>query len=470
MPDLGTFFIVVISECFIHYHHKSPIVQLNIKLNIPEKTLNRDTSPAMDSSKNILEILNDDCIEAILDKLTNLRDVINVRAVCNSFLWNSRGFFHRSDGTLCINDFQDLKIDRDEKELYYNANVKSVENVLKKYAHLIETIVWKAGGYRNKDVFSLISKYCGETLRELRVEDHELQFSESQKFQQLNSLEMIGATTVNFDSIYFPIKRLKLKSVNISNNFCRHFPKLEVVEFDHIDLLTVRKFQEFLYNNHQLKNIKLNFCKNLTSSIAKDLAMHASNLEHLTFHFWSDDDCQSNFDANIVHLSQLPKLKSLSIRWDKFSTAALINSLGDNKVPIEQLEIEKKASDFIESLPKMKWIKKLTLVNSSDDMLINIANSLPMLHEIVIKRGRNVTIDGLKEFVECAKNLRTLSVKTIAWEIHRKQYESILAIVKNRVRADLINVGGVCKVPNDILVANSRWLQIDCQKRTSHHI
>lgn len=55
----------------------------------PLAAIDIDTPPAQDSPKNILNILNNDCLQAIFRKVDNMRDIYSVAHVCVRFQQNA---------------------------------------------------------------------------------------------------------------------------------------------------------------------------------------------------------------------------------------------------------------------------------------------------------------------------------------------------------------------------------------------
>lgn len=178
---------------------------------------------------------------------------------------------------------------------------------------------------------------------------------------------------------------------------------------------------------------------------------------------------QQTFDENVIHLSTLRKLKCLRIECPKFSGRALIDSLAENNVPIEDLTVlnnrfdhnNRVLRDLSHCVPKLKVLKKLRISFIFDEMLIDIAQKLPHLQEIYVTNNSDVTPRAIKDTLKHGQNLSKLSIHFDEILLDLDDYNGILALAKHRVNVELFYKDGSVDVPNDILMANNLWLKID---------
>lgn len=84
-------FFYLTDVCF-HNEHTTEIIYLAEKYRLSDRLLYDMQIPAAEgSTRHILNVLNDDCIQAILRKLPNINDYLNAVEVCSRFRYNAGG-------------------------------------------------------------------------------------------------------------------------------------------------------------------------------------------------------------------------------------------------------------------------------------------------------------------------------------------------------------------------------------------
>lgn len=211
-------------------------------------------APAQDSPKNINNILNDDCIQAILSKLKHAKDFLNAAEVCIRFQENAQ---------LC---FPFKRISFGKSNYRHTILFESTEKFVRIFYSRIKCINCKfhvGSTHRDHKLYQesldLISYYCGNTLTELNIMSHASNsiLTFRLPLPALNKLQLNNVHFLNFNpTLIFPtLKSLQLlfcyetESLKWLEN---EFSKLEHVEFK-FSRLTIEMFTEFKNRNTQLQ-------------------------------------------------------------------------------------------------------------------------------------------------------------------------------------------------------------------------
>lgn len=289
-----------------------------------------DGPPAQNSSKHILNILNNHCIGQILRRLPNLEDFLNASKVCTRF--------HQSAKDGYPSKFKWVDINRRP----WNSNHISIRRVfafLKDFGHLIHTIDWVPTKDRkcNREMINMISKFCGKTLKVLEMKSP-IPNLKSPHFQTLHDLDL-DSSSIEMDT---PMKDLMigpLPSLKQRAWFMRGFPFLESVTFYSVGKLSNEKLLEFISLNPQLKQIVIQSCGDFSPQIFKALANFAPDLEVLEIegsnilHYG-----EIIITESILYLLALPNLKRLKFDCPDSQNFLLRKILGYGR-PILKLEI-----------------------------------------------------------------------------------------------------------------------------------
>lgn len=414
---------------------------------------NDEIPPTHDSPKNIINILNNDCIQEVLRLLKNMRDFVNAASVCTRFQENAKECFPSAFKNLRINDADDTP---------RSLPSSCVPAFLRIFGHFIQSIEWSwtQDQEHDDDILNTIAEFCGKTLTELTVYGHKLNFNTASPFEVLEKLELYDATIYDLGPLA-PLKSLKLTFVKINDCdwLAKEFPNLQEAKFYAFHKLRDQMLTEFLRLNPQLQSLELICCRRITTSVFQNIGTCSPNLTNIGF-----EPCkglQSTFDTNMVHLSDLRKLKSLHIECHRFSGKALLNSLAENCVPIENLIVEGLVSDLRDCIPKLSALKKLSVSSIFEAMLIEIAGKLNALEEIRVRRSYDVTLCGIRDTLELAKNLSRFSIHMEELTMDLEDYYSVLALAGGRTQVELFYKKGEINVTEEILNANRKWLNIE---------
>lgn len=443
IKNLFEFFVTVVPE------------EITIRM---ENLMDINIPPAQDSPKNILNALNDDCLQAVLTKLTETNDTYNVSKVCRRFQENAAICYSPKQNTVRINDLL----------LSGHSIIPDVFDFLNIFGHQIRSLqlstLSNTDPKADESLIAMIARFCGETLNELKIYHCDyLNLSTKSQFIKIETLILNESSITNLSAhpyLFFTIKNLTLRYYRRNcDQFIKHFRNLEEAEFSFVYKLTDKMLIEFLILNPQLKVLNLNNCRKISSSVFRNIGTYVPNLKSLNFEiYFRKQGLQSIFN-DVEYLAQLRNLKQLSI-VSQLSVKKLIDALVENKTAIEVLHISTDTSDLGESIPNLKTIKNLTITSISDDMLVDFVKNLPEL-ESLESESENITPSGIKKALEYGKRLKNLTFHlTKEINLNFEEYKAILAMAKNRVAIQICYEIGEIDVPTDVLNANSDWLSI----------
>lgn len=179
------------------------------------KITNKNPPPAQDSPKNIMNILNDDCIQLVLLKLENVGDFWSATQVCTRFQANAiacfpfKGVeFRYSKGYTSSN-----VILFDSADSFLNLFGPRITSIHCYYVSFIQHFF---GSRHREESLSLISQYSGKTLHELQMSGEGNRFYFRSSFEALEKLKMNNVSLLNFNA---PLILPKLKSLESGINW-----------------------------------------------------------------------------------------------------------------------------------------------------------------------------------------------------------------------------------------------------------
>lgn len=413
---------------------------LNIKSN---------ECPSQDSSNHILNTLNDDCIQEILRRLTNVRDFLRASKVCTRF---------QSNAIQCLpSHFKTISI-RDGKMFSDGIPVEHLTNFVTIFGCSIKSIRWYTTDRSSDDeIFRIIANFCGKTLLELLIIDHNINFATQTQFEALEKLEIETSLISDF-KVPAKLKVLKLKLIKILNfdSLAEKMPKLQEVEFVNVNGFTDEMLVEFLNCNPQLKSLKLEHCKRISSSVLQNICKSVPNLNNLHLMFFSPF-----FDnADMLHIAELRELKCLGINCQKFPAKLLFDLLVVNEVPLEALTISGYVDDLAENILKLKLLKRLHVGNVSEGIFIAFVMELKNLEQTRIECN-DITTTGIIEALKYGRNLTMLTIVIgCQIDIDLNTYNSILILAKDCVRVTLMIRTGKCKRKKENFILNREWVNL----------
>lgn len=178
--------------------------------------------------------------------------------------------------------------------------------------------------------------------------------------------------------------------------------------------------------NPQLKELTIYGCLQITSLLWENIANFTPNLEKLSF--------ESSFGMLIAHISNFRKLKSLIVKSiSEVLSIDLIDALIENNVPLEELGmLGKYPLTNALNVPRLKLLKKLCLLQMTEEKLIEYVKALPALKHMIALKSPGITVNGIIEALQHGKELSLLVVDTKQFVLDLNGYNSILNLAKGR--------------------------------------
>jgi hypothetical protein len=174
--------------------------------------------------------------------------------------------------------------------------------------------------------------------------------------------------------------------------FCKNYPSLRVLEYNHPVLDSSQSLLKTLEFNPQLIRFKLGVAR-LDNSLTNHIIHHLINLENLAIY----DNASISQGSSLIYLnfSQHTKIKALDLTWSRLSICS-INSILFNCPDLEELMLIFYRKFLIQNdiinlnLAKPTKIKKLRIIcsNLSETSLDSILLSSPHLKELDIELNR----------------------------------------------------------------------------------
>lgn len=471
-----------------------------------EKVENNDINlvPDSESSRNILNILNDYCLQKVFREL-KIMDFQNVANVCTRFRENAKMCLPIKFKTFYIDDYEYISD--------YGLPIHRVKNFIRIFGHLLESILWnypsapkhyyetsqsnyfkslnlkvpdnddkrKADFDRlRENLLSLIIEYCGKTLIEFKMAGyHKLNLTLLSELKALNCLELHDLTIYGNGS--FPelcsLKAAHLQPEKNTENldwFCQSFSKLDCAEFYYLNNLTNDTIIKFQSLNPQLKVLLVSGCKIDTKCfrnigtrtpnlIGLDCRISGISLEHS-----KRIDIQQAFQ-NIFDLKQLKKLNYFRLPRDIYMANASISTFNKHNIPIEHIYSQALDSKIL--LNKLNNLKQLTVAYCSYIQVIEVMQKLPQLEQLHILSFYNYNLrigsntKCIRKFLQNGKNLKEFSIKICngpSVRFGQNHYNSILAIAKDkRIKVNIyFEPRTIINLNENILNSNREWLDV----------
>lgn len=411
--------------------------------------------PAQDSPKHILNVLNDDCIQAIFRRLDNVNDFLSAAETCIRFQENAQLSFRSQYKVIRIGR---ININFESYKIKYIVAADRVEKFLSIFGYLITKL-------DARSLSPLIAHYCGPNLKTLRV-DSSANFNTRSPLQVLMDLNVDGANVYNF-KYYSQLRRLKVTGMDITRFdwLVQPFPNLEIANFDILHRLEYNQAVAFLTLNPQLKKLNIQYCGQISSHVFEKMAQLTPSLEVLLFRETANNSSPKS-NENLIHVSKLRNLNSLGLHsFSEIPVGRLIDSLIENNTPIEYLSV---TMADVENYSTPEWntsqlksLKKLCLTQITDETLISIVKNLPTLEELIAPLNSKITIMGIKKALQYAKQLSVLVIELHGITMDLDDFLPILKLAKvNRVKVTIYVENGSVNVPNSLLKENREWFDI----------
>lgn len=382
--------------------------------------------PIYDSPKNILNLLNDDCIQIILRKLTNIRDFFSASKTCRRFQENAKQCFPRN--------FKEIKIN-DHGWFIRALPTKHALSFLNIFGHLISSL-----DLFHNSMLKLTQQYCSKTLSKLDLCCINKKLFDLSMFQALEEVK-IRCCSVNKLHLPTTLKILKLNYIELENdriewNPKQELPKLGVVEFCDVNLNDT-EFITFLSLTPQLQRLKIVDCEKLItycddpSHVFAAIGNLVPNLVDLKIiprydhmRYWKSQ----NYKIEWAPIMQLQRLKCLYL-YNPEPIGKLIELLAEHAIPIEEFAFKDRYfyTENIQRLLKLKQLEKLIIkideIIPSDDF-VQMVKELPALTDIDFKT-RTITPQQIVKALKYGKNLNRVKIIVNHFDINMSEYYSI---------------------------------------------
>lgn len=366
-----------------------------------------DMPLAEDSQRNILDALDNYCIQAILSRLVTRKDWLNAAETCTRFQANARMCFPSELSQIsigiCIDDIP----------------VHRLYSFLQIFGHMIEKIHWKArNGTADSKIFATIVRFCGRTLNELIIRDYNPKCLKRLHFKVLQKLTLDEASAGKF-KYHSRLKYLRL--INSADQptrtklalRMRRYPHLEHLVLKNIDTLTYDRFRHFLSLNPQLKTLDVTDCEHLEMSIFEEVGKYLPIIESFSFthsclRLMGRVPCWS-------HLHSSRNLRHLGMGYG-IKLGDLIDQLVENDLPIEHLSLNSPFKQFLQNSYgttfQTKSFKKMNIwATDSSRPLFILIRMQPSLEEIELTNFQvPITRDEIKDVFSYGKHLSKLSI------------------------------------------------------------
>ncbi|XP_055297574.1 uncharacterized protein LOC129566062 [Sitodiplosis mosellana] len=419
--------------------------------------------PAQDSPKHILNALNDDCIQSIFRQMDCVRDFLSAAETCRGFQENAKLTFRTKYRKIRVGELYN------KSDNTNTVTVNRLPSLLNIFGHLIVNIYFDGEELHN-DIQNMIADHCGKTLRTFKIcSSNVVNFNTRSPFQALAELEILDTNIRNFECTS-QLRRLVIWGrVSDWEWLIQPFPQLEIVTLYVVHELRFDQAVEFLKLNPQLKSLYIRLCKQITPQIYENIANLTPNLEKLFVHLHSSSP---SLNEHMLHIGKLQNLRSLAITARVIiPVGRLIECLIENKVLIEFLGILNDYTQFSTSklnILELKQLKKLCITQMSDETLLEYVKHLPALEEMICVKQDNIrsispkiSLAGIKKALKYGEHLSALSVDTKDMTIDSDDFKSVLSLAKqNRVKVTIVIENGTINVPNELLEANRKWLDV----------
>lgn len=394
-----------------------------IDINIP---------PEQNSPKNIMNILNGDCLQAIFVKIKDVYDLWSTAKVCTRFQKNVIACF----------PFKELRFGYHSGE---NAvKFDDAASFLSVFGSKIKSIVFTTSysdhtSAEHKKNLNLIAKYCGKTLNRLDICGTGITHNLCMPMQALKRLLLSDDSFHNFASTFPEMEFLRFKNHKTGPHLeliKNHFPKLRTFAL-YSESLTNDIFIEFQKRNPQLETLVIGNYKNLASSIWESIADNLPNISTLRIlNIKSISEYQ--YGPEIAHISRLRNLSYLEL-WEttprQFGMIKLLfSSLITCKQPIE--------------------IKMLTY--DRDYIDTEIAELLANINSLKYLRMTGLYLYSLSELITIMAGAKQLVEISLYYRQHPfprfdpKEFESVVALATGKIKVKIFYKGdALSNVPND---------------------
>lgn len=388
------------TEGVIHLKTQQQIVHENISFDVKwirDSSLARTivdvddslkAAPEQQSPQNILNVLNDDCLQTIFDSSKfDIWDLCSIASVCKRF-----------------NDLVKRKIEskaRDEKFTIFRL---PQSNILCRFEEYIQNYVSKCSDIQIHETFmagEMCAKYCKKVyVLRLWLDDDNTPLLELRPLvRQAHKLEVLFYTYTP-DGWLWDLNELITDDCPADDILLYNCSANPIVILPAVNLSKLKSFtmhgivvndpistSTFWSLNQQLEKLSLYQRSNTNCNIVEYLP----NIEELVLTCGSYIKCDDDLEF------KLGKLKNLSLTV--FSAAeidAFMTKLADSEQLLHAVTI----SCIPTNIHRFDSIRQLVSRNCADDQLLQIAQHLVHLESINVTSSNAITIDGIRAFVD----------------------------------------------------------------------
>lgn len=434
--------------------------------------------------KTTIEDLNDHVVREVLANLDDfalfcIADVnstfnFNARAVISSRYKNKR--FHVS--------IQNDKISKLPEEPNFERIHLPTPTFLRNFGRFLNSLHINMSRQSFHDMLESIHQNCGDSLKELSLERVDLTADHIPKMRpvlsRLTTLKLLEcsweseAVGVEMSSYCSLLEELSIK------NCCRTgdadmsffngvaFPKLFTTEFCGLNF-TTESIRNMLAANPQLKELRINYCSQVTSEDFPAIVRHVPQIEKISLmHIFPVFD----LDENARCLKHLTSLKSLQMNLHGISISPTITEMAAAHVPLEYLELSDFRSnrEFFYGISEFKKLRTLKLrcgdLHFSRAMFYAIRHLTELTHlELEVAP---MCENNLLETIRCAPKLRKLVLELPRDQqkvLNENEYKAILDLLVRRAETSHLHIEikarrDVLDLPIELLTANGELFTI----------
>lgn len=389
----------------------------------------KDGSAEVEQTAPILVMLNDHCFQKIFRRL-DIEDLLNVANVCVRFNQNAKKIYSTNFRTQHVS----LGIGNDADNLLLNFG-STMESVSVYSVKTLEGVSKHCKSLRNLEIAAMIEVKPFINYVQL---NEELMKQSQPLFAQLEKLSFTNC--------------LLMDHIKTGLNGCQQLKFLRIEN----TLLEESQSELTMYSDDEWeeRNEIMPFANFHSSEFFRSIEENVPNLEELHIHVKYMED-SSNFQNDVLSLSNLSSLKVLDIHMYGQSASNLLKAIAENDIQIEEFKLKdvKMDTSGIQSICKIKSITKIEIADSyafDNEYLVTLAEGLPQLNSLTINYpeygGQHINTTILENVARLGKKLSKLCVLNSCYEgidsdsDAEEAYEAILPTLRNRTEKIGLNI------------------------------
>ncbi|XP_031630302.1 uncharacterized protein LOC116345232 [Contarinia nasturtii] len=369
-----------------------------------------NSMPNNETQKNILNILNDDCLRMIFEKVVNIGDFHSIQKVCGRFEEIAKQIFP-------------LKIKRCDVNIWDLKSFSKIENFLCEFGSSVQSLQFREPNDMPAvtDIFlKIIHKYCNNLIKfNLTISDISIGTinkinSLLSKLKNLDLRLVCGAEYIPLDEFISACSQLETLTVKSCHQvFITELPKITLSKLVECQIRSRPIiFDEFLACNPQIEKVTLEYSENFSTL----------------------------FGTNMQNVKYLSLITDGSITTEEFQEIGELQP--------QQLDLELRLDDSINNIFGLSNINVLKLHVSAtfmDSHLITLAQTLPNLKSLTIVHEHRVeiTFDVIKKMLRYSVQLQYFDViwpKNGIQSFEKNDYNEIVEFVKRRPNRIKLNI------------------------------